>query len=87
MSRRSSWLLIGAGVFAGSSVNLITGFGTDGCGVSLIAVNQVKYQVAECVAYRDEYQQSNPAAIDKVEANNGEIKVRCNELGVNLDDG
>ncbi|MEB3180056.1 MAG: hypothetical protein VKL59_13630 [Nostocaceae cyanobacterium] len=83
---KSFTLVVTASIVVIMSVKTMLGDKTIPRTLQVLAVHQVRQEVRECVAYRDEYKKNNHAAIEKVEANDGEIKDRCLELGVNIDD-
>jgi hypothetical protein len=83
---KSFALVITAGIVVIMSVKTMLGDKTIPRTLQVLAVHQVRHEVTECVAYRDEYKRNNLEAIEKVEANYGAIKYRCRQLGVNVDD-
>lgn len=85
MIGKKYFLVVGVSSLSGIGINFFgLGNAVNSC-KPIIAVNQVQREVTECVAYRDEYQNNNQAAVDKIEANNGAIKERCKQLGVDME--
>jgi hypothetical protein len=79
-------LMMGGIIITIFSAGMVLGYNPLTSYVRLISVNLIKHEVTECVAYRDEYQKKNPIDVKKVKENNGAIKNRCQQLGVNIDD-